>query len=445
MVSERAPRIDLRQARWSRIGVPLFVTYFVCFMDRTNISVAAPHLADELQLGAAAMGVVFSAFFWGYVLSGMPAGAWANKGHAKSVIVACMVVIGLAAGATGLVHDYPLLLGMRIVLGLAEGAIFPAFAVLFLSWFPSRERALAVALTVYSVPLSTAVMAPLSGWLLEATNWRAMFVIQAVPAILVAIWLQWSVSERPEDDARLRAEERDYIVATRTVGTADESTLLQVFARPVVWVLAVVYFFWTMGIYALTLWLPTVIGELTGEGSLVVGFLTAVPFLCGTVAMYAVTKTAVASGRSLGGFIAPSIGLCAVCLLVQHVVELSPVVGFAVLVVATASIYAALALWWTWVMQIVPRNRTGASVGFINLCGNFGGLVGPMLIGLVAAAGDTASGFWIVGVGILVATVLVVAVNARRTRPHVETADPELAEGNNPAAGEAVASDSKRD
>jgi predicted MFS family arabinose efflux permease len=416
IVNERPPRIDLRQARWSRVGVPLFVTYFICFMDRTNISVASPHLAGELQLSAAAMGVVFSTFFWGYVLSGMPAGAWANKGRAKTIIVVCMVVIGLSAGLTGAVHDYPVLVAARIVLGLAEGAIFPAFAVMFINWFPSRERGLAVALTMYTVPLSTAVMAPLSGWLIDITNWRAMFIIQAIPAILVAVWLHFAVTERPEDNPRLGSEERDFIVANRTVATTDESTLLQVFARPTVWLLALVYFFWAMGIYALTLWLPTVIGELTGRGSLMVGLLTAIPFLCGTIALYVVTKTAVSTGRSLGYFIAPCIAISGAAMLGHHFIDLGALFSFAMLVLSAGSIYAGLALWWTWVMQIVPRNQSGASVGFVNLCGNFGGLVGPLLIGLVAAPGDTASGFWIVGVGILFAAAVVMVVDARRTR-----------------------------
>jgi predicted MFS family arabinose efflux permease len=416
IVNERPPRIDFRQARWTRVGLPLFVTYFICFMDRTNISVASPHLADELQLSAAAMGVVFSAFFWGYVVSSVPAGAWANKGHAKTIIVICMVIIGLSAGLTGVVHNYPVLLTARIVLGLAEGAIFPAFAVMFISWFPSRERALAVALTLYTVPLSAAVMAPLSGWLIDITNWRAMFIIQAVPAILIAAWLHFALTERPDDNPHLSDDEREYIVATRTVETADESSLLQVFARPTVWLLALVYFFWAMGIYALTLWLPTVIGDLTGRGSLIVGLLTAIPFLCGTAAMYILTKTAVKTGRSLGFFIAPCIALSGLAMLAQHFLDFGAVFSFAMLVVSAASIYAALALWWTWVMQIVPRNQAGASVGFVNLCGNFGGLVGPLLIGLVARPGDTASGFWIVGIGILFAATVIMAVDARRTQ-----------------------------
>ena len=332
-------------------------------------------------------------------LSGMPAGAWAGKGHAKNIIVACMVIIGLSAAVTGAVHNLPVLMAARIVLGLAEGAIFPAFAVMFISWFPSRERGLAVALTMYTVPLSSAVMAPLSGWLIEVTNWRAMFIIQAIPAILVAIWLYFSATEKPEDHPRLSSQERDHILATRTVETTDESTLLQVFMRPVVWLLALIYFFWVMGIYALTLWLPTVIGDLTGQGSFLVGLLTAIPFLVGTAALYLVTKRAVASGRSLGSFIALPIAISGTAMIVQHFVHFGAVFSFAMLVVAAGSIYAALALWWTWVMQIVPRNQAGASVGFVNLCGNFGGLVGPLLIGLVAtpatpprASGSSGSG-----------------------------------------------------
>jgi sugar phosphate permease len=430
--AERPPRIDIRQVRWARVGIPLFVTYFICFMDRTNISVASPHMADELQLSAAAMGLVFSAFFWGYVVSGLPAGAWAGKGHAKTIIVACMVVIGLSAAVTGVVHNLPVLMAARIVLGLAEGAIFPAFAVMFISWFPSRERGLAVALTMYTVPLSSAVMAPLSGWLIEVTNWRAMFIIQAVPAILVAAWLHFTATEKPEDHPRISAAERDHILATRTVETTDESTLLHVFMRPVVWLLALIYFFWVMGIYALTLWLPTVIGDLTGQGSFLVGLLTAIPFLVGTLALYLVTKRAVASGRSLGSFIALPLAVCGTAMIVPHFVHIGAVFSFAMLVVAAGSIFAALALWWTWVMQIVPRNQAGASVGFVNLCGNFGGLVGPLLIGLVATAGNTASGFWIIGVGVILAAMIVAILDARRTKTNGEADDAGQHTGANP-------------
>ncbi|WP_280416717.1 MFS transporter [Nocardia carnea] len=419
------PRIDLKQARWSRVGIPLFVTYFVCYMDRTNISVAAPHMADELQISSAAMGLVFSAFFWGYVISGMPAGAWANRGHAKSIIVVCMVVIGLSAGVTGLVHDYVILLVARIALGLAEGMIFPAFAVMFISWYPSSERGLAVGLTNYTVPLSTVVMAPMSGWLIEATNWRAMFVIQAVPAFAVAAWLHFSISENPEGDKKISDDERAYIIQNRNVHTADESSLLQLFKRPTVWILGSVYFFWVMGIYTLTLWLPTVIGEMTGRGSLVVGLLTAIPFIIGTVAMYLATKAAVSAGRSLGVWIAPSIGLSGVAIMIHHFVHVGGVFSFLMLVLSAGAIYATLALWWTWVMQIVPRNQTGASVGFINLCGNMGGLVGPLLIGVFAVSGNVSSGFWIVGVGILIAALTVMTIDAHRTRSERRETQPE--------------------
>ncbi len=250
--------------------------------------------------------------------------------------------------------------------------------------------------------------------LIAATNWRAMFVIQAIPAFLVAIWLHFSAAEKPEEHPRLSSEERDYIVTNRTVETADESTLLQAFMKPVVWFLGLIYFLWAMGIYALTLWLPTVIGDLTGMGSSMVGMLTAIPFLVATGAMYLVTKRAVASGRSLGSFIALPVAIGGTAMIIQHFVHLGSVFSFIMLVIAAGSIYAALALWWTWVMQIVPRNQAGASVGFVNLCGNFGGLVGPIVIGLVATAGNTGSGFWILGVGVVCAGAVVMTLDGRR-------------------------------
>ncbi|MDT2006893.1 MFS transporter [Rhodococcus opacus] len=405
--NERKPRIDLRMSRWSRIGVPLFVTYFVCFMDRTNIGVASPHMADELQLGAAAIGLIFSAFFWGYVLSGVPGGAWANKGHAKTLIVVCMVVIGISAGATGILHDLPLLLVDRVVLGLAEGAIFPAFAVLFLNWFPSRERALAVALTMYTIPLSAAIMAPIAGWLIDIADWRWMFIIQAIPAILVAVWLHFAASESPERDTRIRSDERNYILAHRDTATSEDSSFLKAFSQPRIWVFGFVYFLWAMGIYAITLWLPTVIKGMTGSGSSTVGILTSIPFFLATVATFFVTRMSVTSQRSIGIYIYIPLLLTGTALVIQHFLSLGTIVDYLLLVIATASIYSALAIWWTWVMQISPKNQAGAAVGFVNVCGNLGGIVGPMIIGLVATSSDSASGFYILGVAVLLAAAIV--------------------------------------
>jgi len=109
--AQRIPR-----ARWRRIGLIVFVSYLVAFADRTNIGVAAPQMARDLQLGTTLTGALLGAFFWGYLVTQIPGGWISTKIGPRRVIAISMVITGIMACLTGTVQTLPALITVRVIM-----------------------------------------------------------------------------------------------------------------------------------------------------------------------------------------------------------------------------------------------------------------------------------------------------------------------------------------
>ncbi|ASO21694.1 sugar phosphate permease [Actinoalloteichus hoggarensis] len=406
------------KARWTRVGLLLFLIYLICYADRSNISVAVPDMVEQLRLSSTVAGVLLSAFFWGYVITQIPGGWAANRFSPKKVIVGSLVVVGITACATGLTSDYTSLLAIRFTMGLAEGTVFPSFAVMFLRWFPSIERGRAVSFTQYALPVSSALMAPLAGWMIHVWDYRTMFVLQGLPAFFLALAFWVLVADDPADDRRLDPRERELILRERDEETTSESTFLTSLRRPVLWALCLTYFLWITGMYAFGLWLPSVISQFSAAGIDAVGWLTALPYAVAALALYLLSRASDRSSHSRGWFVAGAMTIGGVALLVQYVVGDTVWTNMALLILTAVGIYGALGAWWTWALSKVPRNQAGASIGLINLCGNFGGIVGPILVGAVSAPDEgPGGGFYVLGFVLLAAAVLAAVIAVRSDGP----------------------------
>ncbi|MBC3194885.1 MFS transporter [Pseudonocardia sp. C8] len=409
-------------ARWTRVGFPLLVIYLLTMVDRTNISIAAPDILARLELTGAATGVVLSAFFWGYVVTMVPGGALADRTSAVRVISWALAVVGITAALTGIVQSFTLLLLVRVALGLAEGVIFPAFAVLFLKWFPSRERGRAVAATTFAVPLSTVIAAPLGGWMIDQWNYETMFILQGLPAVIVAIIFARIASDDPATDSRISSAERELIISSREAETEAEGRFRDVIGRPLVWIVGVTYFLWLSGMYGFNLWMPSLIKTLSQSGIGAVGVLSAIPFALGGLGLFVNSWMSDRSGLSRGWFIATPLTLGGIALVVQHYLDFGLVVDMALLSLAGVGLFAGTGPWWSWMVSLFPKNQAATSAGLINVLGNFGGVVAPVVLGLLGGSSGGGSSFYVLGFGLLVAAALVLGLSGRRG---VRTARPE--------------------
>lgn len=403
-------------ARWTRVGIPLLVIYLLAFLDRTNISIAAPDMVLRLEISGATTGVLLSSFFWGYVLTMIPGGALSERTSAVRVIAWSISTVGVTACLTGLVSNFSLLLIVRFVMGLAEGVLFPSFAVMFLRWFPSRERGRAFAATLFAVPVSAMIAAPLGGWIIATWNYETMFVVQGLPAIIAGIIFARLASDDPAAEQRITHGERAYILASRDHETKDAGRFREVLSSPLVWVLGLTYFLWVSGVYGFNLWLPTLITKLSESGVQAVGFLSAIPFILGALGTFVNSWLSDRSSLSRGWFIGIPLAIAATALLFQHYVSFGLLGNMILLSVAGFGIYAGSGPWWTWMMSLFPKNQAGPTVGLINVCGNFGGIVAPPLLAVIGGADGAGSAFYVLGFCGLAATALVACISIYQRR-----------------------------
>jgi sugar phosphate permease len=402
------------KARWYRVGFLLFLTYLFAFIDRSNIGMAAPDMIKELGLSSVSMGILLSAFFWGYILTQVPGGVIAQKFSCKWVIIITMIGWGFFSGLTGFMRTLPSLEIVRFLTGIFEGSVWPAFMVLTSRWFPRNERAQAAGLFLLALPLSSVLLSPLAGWMITAWNWQVMFYFQAVPPLILAVLAVFLLNDNPETDKKLSEEERKYILQNRDIdySKTQQVSLAKAFKSPRLWCLALTYMFWLTGLYAYGLWLPTVIKSLSNANIATVGWLSAVPPLLGAFAMYFNSRL---SDRKMqrGFYVIWPLIVGGLSLLVSAFVS-TPGLSFLLLCISAIGIYAPFGVWWAWCIENVPSQHVGPLNGFVNFGGNFGGIIGPPVVALASVGGKIGSGFYVLGVGMLLSAILAIALNSIR-------------------------------
>jgi sugar phosphate permease len=403
------------KSRWLRVGLIVFISYLVAFADRTNIGVAAPQMARDLQLGTTITGALLGAFFWGYLVTQIPGGWLSTRIGPRRVIAVSMFITGVMACLTGMVHTLPALITVRVIMGLAEGVIWPSFSVIFVRWFPARERARGIAFAQYALPLSSVVMAPLAGWMIDVFHWKTMFILQGLPAIVMAVLVWLFVSDDPATDRWLSKSERDFITQQRLAGTGADDSFGSVLKQSTVWLLAVVALSWIMVIFSFGLWMPSLIKQYFAHGYAAVGWLTALPSLFGAFSMFINSWLSDRpSSLSRGWFVAVPLVVAGAALLAQHYIDGGLVFTMIMFCIAGAGLFSPSGTWWAWVISKVPRNQAAPSIALINMFASFGGVVGPLVVGFYARGGNLSSSFYILGY-FLFAAAIVVTYLIRRT------------------------------
>src|SRR5580704_9073544 len=281
--------------RWVRIIPVAIVMYTISFIDRTNISLALPHISHDLHLDPQQAGAVAGIFYWGYWVLQIPGGHLAKHWSAKKLVSILMVAWGIAAVGCGLARNGHELLIMRVILGVAEGGVFPATLILLSHWFSRAERARANAFWLLCLPGAVIISSPFSGWVLDHWNWRVMLVAEGLlPFLWLAIWLAF-IQDHPEEVSWLPAEERNSLVETLRQESlelegSEKIPYLRALLRPQVFLLAAVYFCFVSGHMGLLFWLPSAMEKFRKLTSLHTGLLYTLPFIVGAASLQIVAR-----------------------------------------------------------------------------------------------------------------------------------------------------------
>jgi MFS family permease len=412
------------RARWTRLIPVAIVVYVISFMDRTNIGFAFDGMGKDLHLDSAAQGLAGGIFFIGYLVLQIPGGHLAERWSAKKFVGIMVLIWGVFAIVSGLVQNYAELLVVRFLLGVAEGGIWPAILVLISHWFPARERARAYGFWMMNIAIASIITAPLSGWILTWGDWRDLFFVEgAFPFLVAAPLWWWLVADRPTQAAWVGEDERTYIETALEREQAGEPSFAgfrEVFRSSVVWRLVLVYFFIQVGFYGLNLWLPHLIKTTIGSSYLVVGGVTAIPYVFAIAGLWFNARSADRSGRYSVHVLA-SLALGAVALVLS--VVLGSIVALSVVLISIAMM-GALAYdgpFWASSSQAVPVALAGGAMGLINALGNLGGFAGPYVGGWLqdASGGSFLSTAVVLAVSLMLGGLVMITLRKQADRPAV--------------------------
>jgi MFS transporter, ACS family, tartrate transporter len=299
---------------------------------------------------------------------------------------------------------------------VAEAGFFPGIILYLTYWYPAEYRARFLAAFAIAVPVSTVIGAPISGLLLGLDGamglkgWQWLFISEGIPSVMLGIITWFYLTDRPEKANWLTAEQKAWL-SSRLAGeisakqAATHLTLGQALASRKVLTLSLIYFGFVAALYGTQFWLPQIV-KAFGFSNAQTGFVTAVPYLFGTVAMILWARHSDATRERVMHVGAPLL-LTAVALGVCGYMD-NPYVTIVALIVAAIGIFCTFGVFWTLPTAWLSGTAAAGAIALINSIGNLAGFGGPYLIGWVKeATGSTSTGLLVLAALPLIAGLMV--------------------------------------
>ena len=417
----------------------LFVCYFVAYLDRVNVGFAKLQMNSALGLTEAAYGLGAGLFFISYFLLEVPSNLALDKFGARLWIARIMLSWGIVSGmfafipwisgATGVSSEWVFYI-LRFALGIAEAGFFPGIIFYLTLWFPSVYRARVVALFMLAIPFSSIVGAPVSGALLNVTGagldgWQWLFILEAIPSILMAFGVIFYLTDRPSMATWLADDERTWLESRldserRQKVAVEHLSIGKALSDPRVLACAFVYFCLNAASYGVAFFLPTIVKGFGGVSNFQTGLLAALPFVFGAVGMVLLGRN---SDRTLlrrehvcFAMILAAVGVAGAGL------ASTPVMVLGLLCLSQIGVSATPPLMWPIPSAFLTGSSAAAGIAAINSIGNLSGFAGPYVMGyLKDLTGNFTAGLLVLGgcafVGGIVALTLKVDKRLETAQP----------------------------
>jgi len=408
-----------------RIVPFIMLLYFIAFLDRVNIGFAALTMNADLGFSPAVFGFGAGIFFLGYFLFEVPSNLILHKVGARIWIARVMITWGLVSGGMAFVQGTTSFYTLRFLLGVAEAGFFPGIILYLSYWFPAQKRAQVTAIFMAAAPISTALGSPISAALLEMhgmmgfAGWQWMFVLEAVPAVILGVVVLFWLTDRPEKAKWLSEEERGWLISTlqreqaAKQGTAQHSVWKGLLDKRVL-ALSLVYFGTSAGLYTLGIWSPQIIKTL-GVSSMTVGLLNAIPAVMAVAAMVLWARHSDKTGERSWHVIAACIVAAAGLFMAGSTASIVGVI--LALTIVNCGISASKPPLWSMPTLFLSGSAAAAGIATINSLGNLGGFVGPFMIGLIKQqTGSYTWGLWFVAGLLILSSPLVLWLSPSRRR-----------------------------
>ncbi|MFC4275133.1 MFS transporter [Achromobacter aloeverae] len=380
----------LRKLMW-RVIPFLMVLYFVAFLDRVNISFASLQMNADLGISSIAYGIGASVFFVGYFFFEVPSNLILAKVGARLWIARIMITWGIISLGMAFVTGERSFYVLRFLLGASEAGFFPGIMVYISRWFPARYRGRVTGIFMVAIPLSGLIGSPISGVILEGMNgvggmrgWQWMFIIEALPAIVLGLACLRLLADSPAQVNWLTAGEKRVLERMaeqeeKAITGHNHYRLADAFTNPGILLMAGTLFCIVFGTTGIAFFLPQIIKSF-GYSDSVVGWLSAIPYLFGAAAMVLWGRRSdIKRERAvhlMGSLAFAALGFVALAFTLDiHMLALLA------LIVAAMGVYASNVVLWSLPTSLLTGATAAAAVAFINSLANLSGVVAPTLLG----------------------------------------------------------------
>ncbi|MDN5217092.1 MFS transporter [Fulvivirgaceae bacterium BMA12] len=378
------------------ILVLVFISVVINYMDRSNISIAAFALSEELELSPVQMGLIFSAFAWTYAALQVPGGILVDMVAPRILYTFMLSLWSIATFLQGFTNSFIGLLGFRASIGVFEAPSYPANNKVVTSWFPEKERASAIAVYTSGQYIGLAFLTPTLVAIQSYMGWRGLFIVSGIIGIVWAgIW--YLFYRDPKSHKKVSQEELDYIAQGgglveegskhHTKFTFRWADFRQAFIHRKLWGVYLGQFcLGSIFIFFLT-WFPTYLVKYRGLDFIKSGFLASIPFLAAFVGVLLSGFTSdYLMRKGFSSEVARKIPvlsgtLLSVTIIGANYMDSTFFVIFFLALAFFGNGFAAIT--WIFVSTMAPKHLIGLIGGVFNFIGGLSAVIVPMVIGFL--------------------------------------------------------------
>ena len=417
----------------------IFILYILAYLDRVNVGFAALEMKRDLHLSDTGYGVGGGVCFLGSSMFELPSNLLLGKFGPRHWIARIMISWGVIATCMMFIrgeHSFEI---MRFLLGVAEAGFFPGMILYLTFWFPSQERARAVAKFMTATSIAGVVGAPVASALLTLEGrlglhgWQWLFLLEGIPTFLMGISVLFVLKDKPADANWLSDDEKHWLEGElerdkKAGGASEHHSLGDAFRTPMVWVLAGVFFLDQIGVYTVNLWMPLILNNFLHVGSGAHGTMLA-PQAASMIARYATLPyVAAALFTVVVGWSSDRTGErrwhIAGCLVLSAIgfgwagLTHSFPGALVGMVLAAMGYWSIMGPFWALPTRVLGGQAAAGGVAIITMVGGVGGFLGPFLTGRLRDLTHGYSGglFTIAGLA-LVGAALCAALKSPKTEP----------------------------
>lgn len=377
--------------RW-KLAALMFLISFIAYMDRVNLSVAAPLLMKEFSFTKMDLGMIQTAFFIGYSIMQIPGGIMAEYfGHRRIVAIA-VIWWSLFTSLTIVGHSLFSFIIIRALFGMGEGPVFPAFSNFVYKWFNKSEKGTGMSHTLVGAFIGPVFGPAATVALTLAWGWQSSFLVFGLLGLLLAAAWYYFAPDTPHSSRFVNEAELQHIeegAATHDATKKELAPWKTFLTSSQFWAIGIQYFITNYIMYVFLAWLPLYLVEAQNFSLAKMGMAASLPWalLClFTFGSGYLSDKLIARGlaKSKARTLFGSAGLLCCCIaLYLGAVATDPYLNVLWLTLSLGSLGFTFSASWAACIDIGGK-FSGSVSGWMNFWGNVGGIAAPTATAWIA-------------------------------------------------------------